>query len=142
MSYSRDKHKETATVADSSVTSDLLTFTPAFPAEVVEIGFVVTTAFVDAAGGLVLGADLRPTAGSDAGRVTGGAGTMTLTSAQANKAAGKVMRSRPVSPLVVLPGQQVVLKQSAAVDSGAGLAYIVFREALQGDSTVETVVIA
>lgn len=144
MSYSgNSKIKETASVADVSADADLLTFTPAVPVEVLEFGFIVTTAIVDAAGGLALGADLRPTAGSDSGRTAGTAGSGTFTSAQANKAAGKVLRVRPPTPYIVIPGQQVVLKQTVRADSGAALAYIVYREALQNDSTtVETLVTA
>lgn len=143
MSYSNNaKMKEVATVADLSSASDWLTFTPAVPVEVEEFGVVVTTAMVDAAGGAVLKADVRPTAGSDTNRTDGTAGVMTLTSAQANQVAGKVVRCRPTAPLTVYPGQQVVLQATTAVDSGAGIAFIVYREALKLDSSVETVVAA
>lgn len=143
MSYSNNpKQKETATLADASATGDKLTFTPAVPVEVLEIGIIVTTALVDAAGGLVLKADLRPTAGSDSGRGDGDVGVMTLTSAQANKVAGKVVRSRFTSPYKVIPGQQVVLDLTTAVDSGAGIAFIVFREALALDDSGEVIVAA
>lgn len=143
MSYSNNaKQKETATLADASATGDKLTFTPAVPVEILEIGIIVTTVIVDAAGGLVLKADIRPTAGSDTSRGDGDAGVMTLTSAQANKAAGKVQRSRPASPAIVYPGQQVIVELTTAADSGAGIAFIVFREAFAGDQTNETVVAA
>lgn len=143
MSYSeRTKQKETASDTDVSSAADKLTFSPAVAAEILEFGYIVTTAFVDAAGGLVLKADIRPTAGSDSSRGDGDAGVMTLTSAQANKAAGKVVRTRPASPAIVYPGQQVVLQLTTAADSGAGLAFIVWREAFKADQTAETVVAA
>jgi hypothetical protein len=144
MSYSNNPiQKETATLSDASATGDKLTFTPAKAVEVVGFGIIVTTALADAADGLVLKADIRPTAGSDSSRGDGDAGTLTLTQAQADgKAAGKVVRCRPTSHAVVYPGQQVVLDLTTAVDSGAGIAFIEFREAFKGDQSNETVVTA
>lgn len=139
--YTTAAQKETATLADASATGDKLTFTPAMPVEIVEFGIIVTTALVDAAGGLVLKADVRPTAGSDTSRTDGTAGTMTLTSTQANRSAGQVVRSRPASPLTVLPGQQVILELTTAVDSGAGIAFIVFREKPQYRDAAESAVV-
>lgn len=141
MSYSNNPiQKETATLSDASATGDKLTFTPAKAVEIVGFGIIVTTALVDAADGLVMKADIRPTAGSDSGRGDGDAGTMTLTAAQASKAAGKVVRSRPTGPVVVYPGQQVVLELTTAIDSGAGIAFIEFRDAPKADQSNETVV--
>lgn len=144
--YTADQAKEIfASDADMSGTGDQGTFTPAVPVEIVEFGYIITTVVVDAAGGLVLKADVRPTAGSDTSRTDGTAGTLTLTTAQCNAlTAGRVMRSRPTSPLTVLSGQQVVLELTTAPDSGAGLPYIVYREkpAYRDVATAETVVTA
>lgn len=128
MSYEREIQKEIFSAdADVSGTGDLGTFTPAFPCEVVGFGYIVTTAIVDAAGGLVMKADKRPTAGSDTNRGDGDAGVMTLTSAQANAVAGKVLMCRPAQPLTVQPGEQVVIELTTAPDSGAALPFILYR---------------
>lgn len=144
MSYNREKQKETATVSDASSTGTILTFTPAFPCEVVEFGVIVTTAFVKASGGVVISADFRPTAGSDTGKITGsataGGGIMTLTNAQTVKAAGQVMKCRPASPLTVYPGQQILLNLSTGATSGAAIAFLVHRELPGLDQTNEVVV--
>lgn len=129
--------------ADMSGTGDQGTFTPAYPCEIVGFGYVITTAVVDAAGGLVLKADKRPTAGSDTSRGDGDCGTLTLTSAQANAlTAGKTMLCRPTQPTRVQPGEQVVLDLTTAPDSGAGLPFVIFKHSPTTDDTDITVVTA
>jgi len=135
------KKEQFAADADMSGTGDQGTFTPVFPSEIVEFGYIITTAVVDAAGGLVLKCDVRPVAGSDTDRTDGTGGTLTLTAAQANAlTAGKVMRSRPNQPITVMPGQQAVLELTTAPDSGAGIPFIVYREKPAYRDAVETVV--
>lgn len=141
--YELGLQKEIGSVdADVSGAGDLMTFTPGMPVEIVEFGYIVKTAIVDAAGGLVMKADIRPTAESDTSRGDGDGGVMTLTSAQANQAAGKVVSSRPATAALVYPGQQVVLELTTAPDSGAAFPYIVFRPQPTADRTAQTVVIA
>lgn len=153
--YMQDSQSVQATIADMSSTGDKVTLTPAFPVEIVSIGAIITTVLVDAAGGMVMKLDKRITAGTDTGRTDGTLGTLTLTSAQANSlAAGDVTRSRPEitpsdtvpteSALVVLPGQQAILELTTAVDSGAGIGFIEFRQLAKLDraTTIEVVVAA
>lgn len=142
--YELDLQKEVfASDADMSGTGDQGTFTPAFPCEIVGFGYVITTVVVDAAGGLVLKADKRPTAGSDTSRGDGDVGTLTLTAAQASAlTAGKVMLARPTSPVTVYPGEQVVLDLTTAPDSGAGLPFVIYRHKPKTDDTDITIVTA
>lgn len=149
-----------ATISDLSSTGDKVTLTPVIAVEIVSFGFIVTTASVDAAGGLVMKCDKRVTAGSDTGRGDGDLGTLTLTSAQANLAAGGVARSRlsgsntstPNNAIVgpaptdsaytVLPGQQAILELTTAVDSGAAIGFIEYKPMARKDraSSIEVIV--
>lgn len=132
-----------ASDADMSGTGDQGTFTPPFPCEIVGFGYVITTVVTDAAGGLVLKADKRPTAGSDSGRGDGDGGVLTLTNAQAILlTAGKVMLSRPNTPLIVYPGEQIVLDLTTAPDGGAGLPFILYKHKPRTDDTDITIVTA
>lgn len=143
--YQESMQKEIfASDADMSGTGDQGTFTPAVPVEIIEFGYIITTVVVDAAGGLVLKADRRITAGSDTGRTDGTGGTLTLTSAQANAlVAGYVMRCRPASPITINAGEQIVLELTTAPDSGAGLPFIVYRNkpTYRDAATAETIVL-
>lgn len=135
--YINDRQKEIATIADLSSTGDKVTFTPAFPSEIVEFGVIITTALVGT--GLVLKVDKRPTAGSDTGRGDGDLGTCTPGVAAA---AGAVIRSRPNNPGLVNPGQQAILELTTGGSSGAGIGFIVFREKPVYRDANETVVTA
>ena len=135
--------------------------TPTFPVEIVAFGGIVTTAILSATNGIKLGLDLRITAGSDVGKVTGGLGTLTLTAAQCAAGlipAGSVIKSKPgdlqaafpmASPgpveadYAVLPGQQAIVTCVTAADStGVIIPFIEFRFLPKKSSWTEVLVYA
>lgn len=154
MSYPLDSQVASATVSDVSSTGDKVTLTPGVPVEIVSFGVICTTVFV-AAGSMVWNCSKRPTAGSDTGRVSGSLGTMTLTATQAALAAGSLARCRPdtksgafagpapaAANMTVLPGEQAVLDLTTGITSGAGIAFIEYRNLpkLDRSSSIEVIV--
>lgn len=101
-----------APAADLSATGDKATWTPSgLPATLRRVAAVVTTAVTTPAA--VVSLDLRPTAGSDAGRVTGGVGTLTVPAASP---LGRVVYKALNSTL--LPGQEMVVNVTTAAGAG------------------------
>jgi hypothetical protein len=145
--YSLDSQKcDTPAQAVSSLTSvaDILVFTPVTPVEIISFGVVISgTAITTAASGLVLSCDKRIVAASDTGRVSGAYGTLTLTSTQAlTGVVGYTFRSRPAPPttgegaMVVLPGQQAVIKVTTQTTNGTGFPFIEYKNLARGDQAV------
>lgn len=98
--------------ADLSATGDKATWTPTgLPATLRRVAVVVTTAVTTPAA--VVSLDLRPTAGSDTGRVTGGVGTLTV---PASSPLGRVVYKALTRTL--LPGQEVVINVTVAAGAG------------------------
>lgn len=154
--YSLDSMQGVVSSAAVALTSsaDGLVITPGTPIEIIEFGYVITTAVSGGpTSGFVASLDKRITAASDTGRVSGALGTLTLTNAQvlASAAAGSVWSSRPAAPttgegaLVVLPGQQAVLKITTNLTGGAaagnGIQYIVYKNLARGDRALPTQII-
>ena len=98
--------------ADLSATGDKATWAPTgLPATLRRVAVVVTTAVTTPAA--VISLDLRPTAGSDTGRVTGGVGTLIVPAASP---LGRVIYKALNSTL--LPGQEVVVNVTVAAGAG------------------------
>ena len=100
------------TAADLSATGDKATWNPSgLPATLRRVALIVTTAVTTPAA--VVSLDLRPTAGSNTGRVTGGAGTLTIPAASPQ---GRVVYKDLNTTL--LPGQEVVVNVTTAAGAG------------------------
>lgn len=98
--------------ADLSATGDKATWNPSgLPATLRRLAVVVTTAVTTPAA--VVSLDLRPTAGSNTGRVPGGVGTLTIPSASPQ---GRVIYKDLNTTL--LPGQEVVVNVTTAAGAG------------------------
>ena len=141
MSYERSMSSNVEASASSlTSTADIDIFTPTFPVEVYEFGIVVTTALT-ASDNLIIAADLRTVAGSDTGRGSGDVGTLTIAAGSSDGVeAGDVITCRPTTPVVVLPGQQVVIEVTNAVAAGDGFAFVNFRQLPRGDASTQNVV--
>lgn len=101
-----------APAADLSATGDKATWAPTgLPATLRRVAVVVTTAVTTPAA--VISLDLRPTAGGDTGRVTGGVGALTV---PASSPLGRVIYKALNSTL--LPGQEVVVNVTVAAGAG------------------------
>ena len=142
--------------------ADGLVLTPGSPIEIIQFGYIMTTAVSGSpTSGFVASLDKRTLAGSDTGRVTGAYGTLTLTNAQviaaqtfaAANTSGPayVLCSRPAPPttgegaFVVLPGQQAVLKVTTALTggsaAGSGIQYIIYKNLARGDAATGLVLV-
>lgn len=98
--------------ADLSSTGDKAIWTPTgLPATLRRIAVIVTTAVTTPAA--VISLDLRPTAGSNTGRVTGGVGTLTVPVASPQ---GRVVYKALNTTL--LPGHEVVVNVTTATGAG------------------------
>lgn len=106
--------------ANTSATADLATFTPGSPVDIVGWGYVVTVAQANA--NVVLAGDLRPTAGSNTGRLNGELGTLTPADTGAQ---GEVFYN-PLSAGAgeLNPGQQMVIE--CTTTSGATGSVVLF----------------
>ena len=129
--------------ADMSSGGDTLLFAPAIPVEIVEFGYIITTGLADAAGGMVIKCDKRPTAGSATDQGDGDLGSVTFTAAQVALAtAGTKIGCRLKSPQTVMPGEQASVDITTFPDSGAGIPYIVFRNKPTYRDNDDTLVLA
>lgn len=141
MSYEREMLTEVEASASSlASTADIATFTFGTPIEVYEFGVVITTALT-ASDNLIIAADKRVTAGSDTGRGSGDVGTLTIAAADSGGVdEGDTIICRPTSPVVILPGEQVVIEVTNACAAGDGFAFINYRALPRRDrSTVSAV---
>ena len=141
MSYERSmKHHVEASASALTSTADIDTFTPTMPIEVFEFGVVITTDLT-ASDNLIIAADKRTVAGSDTGRGSGDVGTLTIAAASSGAVdAGDVILCRLATPVVVLPGEQVVIEVTNAVAAGDGFAFINYRQLPRGDRSSVSVV--
>lgn len=130
---------------DFNATGDKFIYTPACKAEVYRFGFIADAAMDPDAGGFVLALDHRITAGSDTGRTekqtitradaeTVAAGKLVYADviipvAQAAQVDGSLLDVGPSGPLVVMPGEQVVIEVTNAV--GAASTGYVFLEVME-----------
>lgn len=101
--------------ASLTATGDKAVFPIPCKCVVDSVGVVVTTTCAGATTTPVVDFDLRPTAGSDTGRGTGGdVAHLVLGTA----AGGKVMYDRAAEGLVLTPGQEVVVECATAATGG------------------------
>lgn len=152
--YSLDSQQAvapSASAVDMTSSADGLVITPGVPIEIISFGYSLATLTGSPSSGFVASLDKRVIPSSDSGRVAAAFGTLTLTAAQVatlGTAAGKVseIRSRPAAPLtgesalVILPGQQAVLKITTALSGGGvaatGFQFIEFKNLARGDQAV------
>lgn len=119
--------------------SDKFSYAPASPIAIVRWGTINNSTTVVGSGAFT--ADLRVTAGSDSGRVTGatsaGVDTQGGTLTQAATAAGKGNYRNLSQPMIVCPGQEVVFKQSTGATSGTGFIWFEYASLpFQGDANL------
>lgn len=128
MSYERGMQTEVeATASSLASTADIYVWTPGTPVEVYEFGVIVTTTLT-ATDNLIIVADKRPIAASDTGRGDADVGTLTVPAADSGGiVAGDVIISRQFPPVLIEPGQQVVIQITNAVAAGDGFAFINYR---------------
>ncbi len=127
--YENHKTEVSAQVTLNS-TGDKMTFTPAFPVNIVRWG-IIADALIDVGTTLVLKADWRPTAGSDSSRSDGTVGDITIT-ADLSQGQGVYTEecATPATTAVakkfsVDPGEQVVFQVTTAADtSGTGFIFV------------------
>jgi hypothetical protein len=112
LAYTDGQFTQPVLSLDASSTGDKGTWLPlGMPTTLRRLALTVTTATTGAVGTLSL--DLRPIAGSNAGRVAAGAGTLTIPT---GLAAGQVLYK--ALTLTVKPGQEVVFNVTAAMTAG------------------------
>jgi hypothetical protein len=143
---------------------DGLILTPGSPIEIIQFGYIMTTAVSGSpTSAFAASLDKRTLAGSNTGRVTGAYGTLTLTNAQVLAAQtfaaaaanvngpAYVFVSRPAPPttgesaFVVLPGQQAVLTIGTALTggsaAGSGIQFIIFKNLARGDAAAGILIV-
>ena len=139
---------EVSAEIDFTSTGDKMTFSPAQPVNIVRWG-VLANALIDVGAGMIVKADHRPTAGSDASRGDGDVGDITVTADIAQgagayteecgtPAAGTVADPLIAQKFEVDPGEEVVFQVTDAADTaGTGRIFVEY-EALPfvGDSNV------
>jgi hypothetical protein len=112
LSYTDSQFTQPVLSLDVSSTGDKGTWLPlGLTTTLRRLALTVTTATTGAVGTLSL--DLRPIAGSNAGRVAAGAGTLTIPT---GLAAGQVLYK--ALSLTVKPGQEVVFNVTGAMTAG------------------------
>ncbi len=140
--YENHKTEVSAQVTLNS-TGDKMTFTPAFPVNIVRWG-IIADALIDVGAGMTIKADWRPTAGSDSSRSDGTCGDITVTAdisqgqgAYTEECADPSTTAVPAK-FSVDPGEQIVFQVTDAADTaGTGILFVEY-EALPfvGDDNV------
>lgn len=120
-------------------TGDKFSIAPASPIAIVRWGTINNGTTVVGSGKFT--GDLRVTAGSDSGRVTGsiasGVDTQGGTLTPAATAAGKGNYHNLSQPCIVCPGQEFVITQSVTLTSGTGYLWVEFAQLpFQGDAAL------
>ena len=107
-------------------TGDKATFAFPRPIQIARLAVISSTA-VTFGSGLTIEFDKRPTAGSDTGRGAADVGTITVAAA-ADIAQGKGVYKALTTPVVILPGEEVVAQVTAAMTAGDGRISLEFDE--------------